>query len=206
MNDTYILGIETSCDETSVSIVKNGVYDIDNPTYRTIEKYHELLNAINNGQMIKLQNYLATAIDTSLVEDENKIILKFGSSDFKPNGTVTTVSITKYDNYCVVAFEYLGSHYDASWILNPNQWTTEELIEKYILLGDAVDYKETIFITPSHDECLYATRAYHDNIHNQLEVTFFKTDPSIITYMLKLTGGNVVIDSEEFLLATEPQP
>ena len=28
MNDTYILGIETSCDETSVSIVKNGVSEI----------------------------------------------------------------------------------------------------------------------------------------------------------------------------------
>lgn len=28
MNDTYILGIETSCDETSVSIVKNGVDEI----------------------------------------------------------------------------------------------------------------------------------------------------------------------------------
>ncbi len=28
MNDTYILGIETSCDETSVSIVKNGVTEI----------------------------------------------------------------------------------------------------------------------------------------------------------------------------------
>ena len=28
MNDTYILGIETSCDETSVSIVKNGVCEI----------------------------------------------------------------------------------------------------------------------------------------------------------------------------------
>ena len=28
MNDTYILGIETSCDETSVSIVKNGVIEI----------------------------------------------------------------------------------------------------------------------------------------------------------------------------------
>lgn len=28
MNDTYILGIETSCDETSVSIVKNGIIDI----------------------------------------------------------------------------------------------------------------------------------------------------------------------------------
>ena len=28
MNDTYILGIETSCDETSVSIVKNGGYEI----------------------------------------------------------------------------------------------------------------------------------------------------------------------------------
>ena len=28
MNDTYILGIETSCDETSVSIVKNGVNEI----------------------------------------------------------------------------------------------------------------------------------------------------------------------------------
>lgn len=28
MSDTYILGIETSCDETSVSIVKNGGYEI----------------------------------------------------------------------------------------------------------------------------------------------------------------------------------
>ena len=28
MNDTYILGIETSCDETSVSIVKNGIDEI----------------------------------------------------------------------------------------------------------------------------------------------------------------------------------
>ena len=28
MNDTYILGIETSCDETSVSIVKNGVDEV----------------------------------------------------------------------------------------------------------------------------------------------------------------------------------
>ena len=28
MNDMYILGIESSCDETSVSIVKNGVYEI----------------------------------------------------------------------------------------------------------------------------------------------------------------------------------
>ena len=28
MNDTYILGIETSCDETSVSIIKNGVTEI----------------------------------------------------------------------------------------------------------------------------------------------------------------------------------
>lgn len=28
MNDIYILGIETSCDETSVSIVKNGIIDI----------------------------------------------------------------------------------------------------------------------------------------------------------------------------------
>ena len=28
MNDTYILGIETSCDETSVSIVKNGISEI----------------------------------------------------------------------------------------------------------------------------------------------------------------------------------
>lgn len=28
MNDTYIMGIETSCDETSVSIVKNGVIEI----------------------------------------------------------------------------------------------------------------------------------------------------------------------------------
>ena len=28
MNDVYILGIESSCDETSVSIVKNGKEDI----------------------------------------------------------------------------------------------------------------------------------------------------------------------------------
>ena len=28
MKDTYILGIETSCDETSVSIVKNGKEEI----------------------------------------------------------------------------------------------------------------------------------------------------------------------------------
>ena len=28
MKDTYILGIESSCDETSVSIVKNGCEDI----------------------------------------------------------------------------------------------------------------------------------------------------------------------------------
>ena len=28
MNDTYILGIETSCDETSVSIVKNGLIEV----------------------------------------------------------------------------------------------------------------------------------------------------------------------------------
>ena len=28
MNDIYILGIESSCDETSVSIVKNGCEDI----------------------------------------------------------------------------------------------------------------------------------------------------------------------------------
>ena len=28
MNDVYILGIETSCDETSVSIVKNGKEEI----------------------------------------------------------------------------------------------------------------------------------------------------------------------------------
>ena len=28
MNDTFILGIETSCDETSVSIVKNGTEEI----------------------------------------------------------------------------------------------------------------------------------------------------------------------------------
>ena len=28
MEDTYILGIESSCDETSVSIVKNGVEEI----------------------------------------------------------------------------------------------------------------------------------------------------------------------------------
>ena len=28
MKDIYILGIETSCDETSVSIVKNGEEDV----------------------------------------------------------------------------------------------------------------------------------------------------------------------------------
>ena len=28
MKDVYILGIETSCDETSVSIVKNGTEEI----------------------------------------------------------------------------------------------------------------------------------------------------------------------------------
>ena len=30
MKDMYILGIETSCDETSVSIVKNGKDEIQN--------------------------------------------------------------------------------------------------------------------------------------------------------------------------------
>ena len=29
MNDVYILGIESSCDETSVSIVKNGNIEIN---------------------------------------------------------------------------------------------------------------------------------------------------------------------------------
>ena len=28
MKDVYILGIESSCDETSVSIVKNGNYEV----------------------------------------------------------------------------------------------------------------------------------------------------------------------------------
>ena len=45
MNDVYILGIESSCDETSVSIVKNGRYEISTVTNTQID-IHKLYGGV----------------------------------------------------------------------------------------------------------------------------------------------------------------
>ena len=45
MKDTYILGIETSCDETSCSIVKNGKEDINTVILSQID-IHELYGGV----------------------------------------------------------------------------------------------------------------------------------------------------------------
>ena len=176
--------------------IKIGVYDHDNPTYRKIEKYDELLEAINNGQMIMLQNHLATVIDTT--SEIDTIILKFGSSNYKASGGVTTVSIVKYevDDYCEVAIEEVSPLYDASWLLNTNEHT----LENFMGLVRATDNSVAICMHMPNNMSLYAiqTSTFNANI----SLTFLDNNsPSIITYNTRVENGNVVVSRSEIFLA-----
>ena len=176
--------------------IENGSYDSDNPTYRKIEKYNELLEAINNGQMIMLQNYLATVIDTT--SEIDTIILKFGSSNYKASGGVTTVSIVKYEdlNYCEVTIGEVNPVYDASWLRNANERT----VENFDALIQATDNSVAIHIKTSNSVTLYAIQTSISN--GIISLTFLDTSThSIITYTTHVENGSVAVDRDERRLA-----
>lgn len=176
--------------------IKNETYDYDNPTRRTIERYNALLEAINNGRMIMLQNHLATVIDTT--SEVDTIFLKFGSSDWKASGGVTTAAIVKYEdaNYCEVTIGEVNPVYDASWILS----TDEHTVENFDALLQATDTSIAIYMHTTNFRTLYAIQISTFNAN--VSLTFLDGNtPSIIIYNIHVENGSVVVNRSDRLLA-----
>ena len=64
MKDVYILGIETSCDETSISIVKNGCVDVATTVYTQMDTHAEF-----GGVVPEIASRMHTESITLVLED-----------------------------------------------------------------------------------------------------------------------------------------